>query len=109
MDEWVECTGAGMFGREQTPQWRGAVDPSTENGMSAKERLILASTMSSVMVAMVTLVATWLNLGLRHDFVLQWAKSYVIAWPIAALTGFIVLPVARRLTTRILTLIGGVA
>ena len=72
--------------------------------MSAKERFILASTMSSMVVAVVTLVATWLNLGLRHDFVLQWAKAYVIAWPIAALTGFMVLPMSRRLTTRILTL-----
>ena len=77
--------------------------------MSAKERLILASTMSSMMVAVVTLVATWLNLGPRHDFVLQWAKAYVIAWPIAALIGFTVLPMPRRLTTRILALIGCVA
>jgi hypothetical protein len=77
--------------------------------MSAKERFILASTMSSMMVAMVTLVATWLNLGLRHDFVLQWAKAYVVGWPIAALIGFMVLPVARRFTTRILTLIGPAA
>jgi hypothetical protein len=83
--------------------------PPTENGMSAKERFILAATMSSVMVAMVTLVATWLNLGLRQDFVLQWAKAYIIAWPIAALTGFVIMPVARRLTTRILILMGGVA
>jgi len=74
--------------------------------MSAKERFILASTMSSMMVAVVTLAATWLNLGLRPDFVLQWAKAYVIAWPIAALTGFMVLPMSRRLTTRIVTLIG---
>ena len=77
--------------------------------MSARERFILASTMSSMMVAVVTLVATWLNLGLRHDFALQWAKAYVIAWPIAALIGFMVLPVSRRLTARILTLIGPVA
>jgi hypothetical protein len=73
--------------------------------MSAKERFILASTKSSMMV---TLVATWLNLGLRHDFLLQWAKEYVIAWPIAAPVGFIVLPMARRVTTRI-TLIERVA
>ena len=77
--------------------------------MSAKERFILATTMSSMMVAVVTLVATWLNLGLRHDFVLQWAKAYVIAWPVAALIGFTVLPLSRRLTTRILSLVGGVA
>ena len=43
--------------------------------------------MSSMMVFMVTLVATYLNLGLRPDFVLQWAKAYIVAWPIAAVTG----------------------
>ena len=40
-----------------------------------------------MMVFMVTLVATYLNLGLRPDFVLQWAKAYIVAWPIAAATG----------------------
>ena len=74
--------------------------------MSAKERFILAASMSSVMVAMVTLVAELLNLGLRHDLVEQWAKAYFIAWPVAALTGFVVMPLARRLTARILTWIG---
>jgi hypothetical protein len=72
--------------------------------MSAKERFILAATMSSMMVAMVTLVATWLNLGLRRDFVLHWAEAYIIGWPIAAVVGFAVLPLARRITARILTL-----
>jgi uncharacterized protein DUF2798 len=76
-----------------------------ESRMSAKERFILASAMSSVMVAVVTLVATWLNLGLRRDFVLQWGEAYIIGWPIAALVGFMVLPLARRVTARILTLL----
>lgn len=77
--------------------------------MSARENLVLVATMSSIMVAAVTLVATWLNLGLRHDFLLQWAKAYVIAWPIAAAVGFMVLPTARRVTARIIARIGPVA
>jgi hypothetical protein len=43
--------------------------------MDGKARLILAVLMSSVMVAMVTLLVTFLNLGLRADFVLQWVKA----------------------------------
>jgi hypothetical protein len=102
MDEWSGGAEAGMLRRADAS--RCDLDPPTlENRMSAKERFVLASAMSSVMVAMVTLVATWLNLGLRHDFVLQWAKAYVIAWPIAAVTGFLVMPMAQRLTIRILT------
>ena len=53
--------------------------------MEGKARFILAATMSSMMVLMVTLIVTCLNLGLRSDFILQWAKAYIIAWPIAAI------------------------
>ena len=77
--------------------------------MDNKTRFILAATMSSIMVAMVTLIVTWLNLGLRHDFILQWAKAFIIAWPVAAMTGYLVMPMARRFTTRVVTLIDGVA
>ena len=75
--------------------------------MDAKTRLILALLMSSVMVLMVTLLVTFLNLGLRSDFLLQWVKAYFIAWPVAAVTGFLVMPVARRLTERIVARLDG--
>jgi hypothetical protein len=75
--------------------------------MDNKARFTLAATMSSMMVAMVTLIVTWLNLGLRHDFILQWAKAYIIAWPVAAITGYMVMPMARRFTDRVVTRIGG--
>ena len=67
--------------------------------MNARHRLILALLMSSVMVCMVKLLISFLDLGLRSDFLLQWAKAYFIAWPVAATTAF--LPSARRLTHRI--------
>ena len=75
--------------------------------MNNTARFILAATMSSMMVAMVTLIVTWLNLGLRQDFILQWAKAYIIAWPVAAITGYLVMPMARRFTDRVVTRIGG--
>ena len=75
--------------------------------MSAMARFILAAVMSSMMVFMVTLIVTYLNLGMRHDFVLQWVKAYFIAWPIAATTGFLVMPMARRATDRIMGVFGG--
>jgi Protein of unknown function (DUF2798) len=75
--------------------------------MDNTARFILAATMSSMMVAMVTLIVTWLNLGLRHDFILQWAKAYIIAWPVAAITGYLVMPMARSFTDRVVTRIGG--
>jgi Protein of unknown function (DUF2798) len=63
--------------------------------------------MTAVMVAMVTLIATWLNVVLTHDFLLKWAKAYIIAWPIAAITGYLVMPPARRLTDWVVAHIGG--
>jgi hypothetical protein len=75
--------------------------------MDAKTRFILAAVMSSMMVFMVTLMVTYLNLGLRPDFLLQWVKAYFIAWPIAAVTGFLVMPMARRATDGIVRMMGG--
>jgi hypothetical protein len=56
---------------------------------------------------MVTLIATFINIGLRADFVSQWIKAYLIGWPIAAITGYFVMPAARRFTMRIVNLIDG--
>lgn len=77
--------------------------------MDRKTRLILVTSMTAIMVLMVTLVATFINLGLASSFVVQWMKAYFVSWPIAAVTGYLVMPAARRLTDRIVTLIDGVA
>jgi hypothetical protein len=73
--------------------------------MEARTKLILALVMSSVMVFMVTLLVTFLNLGFRSDFLMQWIKAYFISWPVAAATAFFVMMPARRLTERIVSLI----
>ncbi|MDO9411249.1 MAG: DUF2798 domain-containing protein [Pseudolabrys sp.] len=70
--------------------------------MPLLSRFILAAVMTAVMVFMVTLVVTFLNLGFRADFLAQWAKAYFIAWPIAAITAFFVMPTARRVTDAIM-------
>jgi hypothetical protein len=75
--------------------------------VEGKGRLILALLMSSVMVFMVTLLVTYLNLGLRADFLVHWAKAYVIAWPMAAGTAFVIMPSVRRLTERIVAHLDG--
>ena len=75
--------------------------------MTAKTRFILVVIMSSMMVFMVTLVVTYVNLGMRPDFLARWVKAYFIAWPIAAATGFVVMPVARRATDGLVRMMGG--
>jgi nucleoside permease NupC len=81
------------------------------NGKSREDRarFILAATQSSMMVFMVTMVATYLNLGLRPDFVLQWAKAFIVAWPIAAVVAYLITPMARRFTDRVMGRSGGAA
>lgn len=73
--------------------------------MNAKTRLILATVMTSMMVLMVTFVATYLNLGFRADFGWQWFRAWAISWPVAAITGFLVMPFAQRVTGRIMAAI----
>jgi hypothetical protein len=77
--------------------------------MDGKARVILVTSMTAIMVLMVTLVATLINIGLRPDFVLQWLKAYAVSWPVAAITGYFVMPTARRFTTWALARMGGAA
>jgi membrane protein CcdC involved in cytochrome C biogenesis len=69
-------------------------------------RFVLVTAMTAVMVLVVTLVATIVNLGFVPGFFWQWFKSYIVSWPVAAVTGFLVMPAARRLTGRIMSRIG---
>ncbi len=75
--------------------------------MEAGPRLTLALLMSSVMVMMVTFLVSVLDLGFASGFFLKWFKAYVIAWPVAAMTAFCIMPPARRLTERIVAPLDG--
>lgn len=69
--------------------------------MDWRVRALTAALMTIVMVAIVTFVATWLALGLDPNFLRQWAKAFIVAWPIAACTAFVVMPTARRIAERL--------
>jgi hypothetical protein len=71
--------------------------------MDWRVRALTAALMTIVMVALVTLIATWLAVGLDPHFLRQWAKAYAIAWPVAAFTAFLVMPTARTLAERIVS------
>src|SRR5262245_52164083 len=83
------------------PRFMGPTNPS----MDLKTRLVLPLLMSGIMVLMVTLVVTYLNLGIQADFIERWMRAYFIAWPIAAATGFVALPWVRRATERIVSIL----
>jgi len=77
--------------------------------MEGKARLIMAATMSSMMVFMVTLIGTIVHLGFVADVRYEWAEAYVVSYPIAAGTAYLVMPMARRFTSRTVNLINGAA
>jgi hypothetical protein len=70
-------------------------------------RIVLALIMTAAMVFMVASIVTYIDLGLRGDFIAQWVKAYFIAWPIAAITAFLAMPSARRATDSIMQRFGG--
>jgi hypothetical protein len=59
-------------------------------------RFMPVAIMTAIMAFMVTLVATFINFGLRVDFLPQGTKACIDSWPIAA---HLTVPVAKRLTT----------
>ncbi len=74
--------------------------------MDWKIRLLTAILMTFIMAGLVTFIATLLNLGFDQGFFLQWAKAYIVAWPVAAVSGYAVMPVARRLAERLVARAG---
>ena len=77
--------------------------------MEGKARYIFPVVVTFIIVFLVSAVVTFLNIGLRADYVAQWLGSFVVAWPIAAIVAFFAIPVARWLTVKFVALIEGTA
>ncbi len=77
--------------------------------MEGKAKYIFPVLMSGQMVLMVTCLVTFLNLGLRTDFLGQWMWAFAISWPVAAGAAFIAIPMARRATKILVAMIDGPA
>jgi hypothetical protein len=73
--------------------------------VDGKARFIFPIVMTVMMVFMVTLLVTIINLGFPSDFLRQWAKAFVLAWPVAAVSAYFAIPIARRVTGRIVAAI----
>lgn len=82
------------------PRWQG--DPP----MTGKARFIFPILMAGIMAFLMTALVTWLNLGLPPDFIRHWLAAFAVAWPCAAATAFVAIPVARRATGLIIRVIG---
>lgn len=50
------------------------------------------------MTFLVTVVITYVNLGVPPDFLRRWMIAWAVAWPVASVAAFIAIPVATRAT-----------
>ncbi len=75
--------------------------------MDGKARYIFPVLITAVIVFVVSAVVTFTNIGFRADFVPRWLKAFSIGWPVAAVTAFIMLPIVRGVTLKLVALIDG--
>jgi hypothetical protein len=77
--------------------------------MDGKARFIFPIVITAIIVFVVSAVVTFSNIGFRADFVGRWLGAFIIGWPVASVTAFLVLPLARQITLLIVALIEGTA
>lgn len=75
--------------------------------MQGKAKIIQAVIMAGIMAFLMTAVITFTNLGLPGDFLWRWMVAFVVAWPLAAIAALIAIPIAQRLTRRIVVALEG--
>ena len=77
--------------------------------MEGNARFIFPVVITAIIVFVVSAVVTFFNIGLRADFEPRWLSAFLVGWPVAAVTAFLALPVARGVTLRIVGLIDATA
>jgi Protein of unknown function (DUF2798) len=82
---------------------------SPECAMEGKAKFVFPFVITAIIVFVVSAVVTFFNIGLRADFVTRWLSAFIVGWPVAAVTAYLALPVARTVTLRIVSAIEGTA
>jgi len=77
--------------------------------MDGKARFVFPIVITGIIVFVVSAVVTFFNIGLRTDFAARWLSAFVVGWPVAAMTAYLAIPVARAVTARIVSAIEGTA
>ena len=75
--------------------------------MEGKAKLIFPILATGVVVFVASAAVTYVNIGLRIDFVRRWLFAFLVGWPVAAVTAYVAFPFVRRATARIVALIEG--
>jgi predicted membrane channel-forming protein YqfA (hemolysin III family) len=67
-----------------------------------KFHLVFSFVMGAMMIFLMTMVITFVNVGLSDNFFRLWMKAFSIAYVVGVPVIFFLAPVARKLTARIL-------
>ena len=67
-----------------------------------KFHLVFSLIMGAMMIFLMTLVITFVNVGLTANFLQLWMRAFGIAYVVGVPVIFFLAPVARKLTGRVL-------
>ena len=64
--------------------------------------LVFSFVMGALMLSFMTFVITTVNLGFGPHFIAAWLKSFAIAYVVGVPTIYVLAPIARKITGRLL-------
>ena len=67
-----------------------------------KFHLVFSAVMGALMISLMTLVITFVNVGLVEDFLGRWLRAFLIAYVVGVPVIFFLAPMARKITGRLL-------
>jgi len=67
-----------------------------------KFHLVFSLVMGALMISLMTLVITFVNVGLVEDFVGRWLRAFLIAYVVGVPVIFFLAPMARNIAGRLL-------
>ena len=67
-----------------------------------KFHLVFSLVMGALMISLMTLVITFVNVGLVEDFLGRWLRAFLIAYVVGVPVIFFLAPMARKITGRVL-------
>ena len=71
-----------------------------------KFHLVFSFVMGLLMISIMTFVITATNVGFGSDFLARWGRAFSIAYVVGVPVIFILAPIARRITGRLLGMPG---
>jgi hypothetical protein len=91
------------------PPWAFGAHAKPEGTMDGKAKFVFPVVITAIIVFVVSGVVTFINIGFRGDYLSQWMLAFIMGWPVAAVVAFFAIPLARRITQRIVAMIEGSA